>query len=317
MVAEASAAGPQPEAGLRLAESYGARLPLPGQGSTALRWQILAAIGAADLTAARILEAHTDALAILAEAGERTPEGRWGVFAAEARDVTLTGRQNGRAWTLKGTKAWCSLGGLLDRALVTAGTEAGRQLFAVDLRQDAVEAEPATGWVARGLHRVASAPVHFYDALAQPIGPPGWYVERPGFAWGGIGVAACWYGGAHAVAERLRTDNPDPHDLAALAIGTVDVALHTAEVCLGHAAGEIDGGQASGEAGPTLALRTRALVADAAETTLRQSRHTLGPAPLAFDEDHARRVADLEIYILQHHHERDLAALGHRLQSRL
>src|SRR4249919_1622082 len=41
--------------------------------------------------------------------------------------------------------------------------------------------------------------------------------------------------------------------------------------------------------------------------------HTLGPAPLAFDETHARRVADLEIYVRQHHAERDLADLGNRL----
>jgi hypothetical protein len=38
--------------------------------------------------------------------------------------------------------------------------------------------------------------------------------------------------------------------------------------------------------------------------------HALGPAPLAFDEDHARRVADLELYLRQHHAERDLARLG-------
>ena len=38
--------------------------------------------------------------------------------------------------------------------------------------------------------------------------------------------------------------------------------------------------------------------------------HALGPAPLAFDADHAARVADLEIYLRQHHAERDVAALG-------
>jgi hypothetical protein len=36
----------------------------------------------------------------------------------------------------------------------------------------------------------------------------------------------------------------------------------------------------------------------------------LGPGPLAFDEDHARRVADLTLYIRQHHAARDDAALG-------
>lgn len=43
--------------------------------------------------------------------------------------------------------------------------------------------------------------------------------------------------------------------------------------------------------------------------------HALGPAPLAFDEDHARRVADLELYVRQHHAERDLAQLGSAVLS--
>ncbi len=52
------------------------------------------------------------------------------------------------------------------------------------------------------------------------------------------------------------------------------------------------------------------MVADAAETVLREVGHALGPAPLAFDEEYARRVADLTLYVRQHHAERDLAALA-------
>src|ERR1700712_3426282 len=68
-VQEARDAGESIEAGLKLAMGLGARLPLPGSGQTARRWDILAAIAQADVTPARILEAHSDALAILAEAG--------------------------------------------------------------------------------------------------------------------------------------------------------------------------------------------------------------------------------------------------------
>ena len=38
--------------------------------------------------------------------------------------------------------------------------------------------------------------------------------------------------------------------------------------------------------------------------------HALGPGPLAMDAEHAARVADLTLYVRQHHAERDLAALG-------
>jgi len=193
--------------------------------------------------------------------------------------------------------------------MVTAWTDAGRQLFSVDLGQESVRAEP-TGWIARGLRSVPSGPVYFDHAIARPVGPPGWYLERPGFAWGGIGVAACWFGGAHAIAERLRANGRDTDELRALAIGKVDIALHAAAVCLNDAAVLVDAGKANDETGATLALRVRSIVAGAVETTLRQSRHALGPAPLAFDERHARRVADLELYVLQHHGERDLVTLG-------
>ena len=42
-----------------------------------------------------------------------------------------------------------------------------------------------------------------------------------------------------------------------------------------------------------------------------------GPALLAQDEDHARRVADLQIYLRQHHAERDQASLGELLMDEL
>ena len=38
---------------------------------------------------------------------------------------------------------------------------------------------------------------------AEPVGPPGGYTGRPGFTHGGVGVAACWYGGARAVGDTL------------------------------------------------------------------------------------------------------------------
>jgi alkylation response protein AidB-like acyl-CoA dehydrogenase len=313
LVSAARAAGEDVNAGLELAERYGACLPPPGGGATAQRWRLLAAVAAEDLTVARILEAHSDALAILVEAGESRPAGRWGVFAAEASDVALIARNGNGGWTVVGTKPWCSLGGRLDFALVTASVGSARRLFAVDLHHHSVQAEPPSRWVARGLRAIPSGPVHFAGTPARPIGDPDWYLTRPGFAWGGIGVAACWYGGARALADRLQSSATQrPGDLVSLSVGTVDVALHAAWTCLMDAARCVDTHSDDRQRG-LLALRVRSVVVAAAERVLCQVGHTLGPAPLAFDETHARRVADLEIYLRQHHAERDLAALGHRL----
>ncbi len=250
-------------------------------------------------------------MAILQEAGDPDPDGSWGVFAAEAPGAQLAVKADGPHLRLVGTKPWCSLGGVLDHALVTAGTGAQRQLFAVDLRDPTVTAEPPEVWVARGLSTVTSGPVHFDGTPARPVGAPGWYLERPGFAWGGIGVAACWYGGALGLYDALlRRSTGRSGDLAALHVGIVDVALHAARAVLDEAARLVDAGLATGGAGELIALRARSVVAEGVETTLRQVGHALGPAPLAFDEEHARRAADLELYVRQHHAERDLAELG-------
>ena len=57
----------------------------------------------------------------------------------------------------------------------------------------------------------------------------------------------------------------------------------------------------------------RGLVARSVDEVLTRVGHALGPAPLALETRHARRVADLTLYVRQHHAERDDAALGARL----
>lgn len=309
-------AGDDVRAGLHIAADFGRLFPAPGSGETAARWRLLALAAQTDLSAARILEAHTDALAILGEAGEQPPDGTWGVFAAERGDVRLDAYEDGESAVLVGTKPWCSLAGSLDHALVTAHSGGGRRLYAVDLRHSSVTADSPASWVARGLANITSAPVLFDTTPARAVGAEGWYLQRPGFAWGGIGVAACWYGGALGLQRTLREiSGARDGELARLHVGTVDALLHGAGATLDQAAASIDAGHAAGTAGEILALRVRAVVADAVERTLRQVGHALGPGPLAFDERHARRVADLELYVRQHHAERDLAALGTALRD--
>jgi hypothetical protein len=311
LVAACRDAGEDAGAALKLAEHYGRLLPRPGGGQTAQRWAVLTAVSEQNLTAGRVLEAHADALAILAEAGQPVPDGTWGVFAAEAAPHRLEASERGGRFTLAGVKPWCSLAGSLDAALVTAHAGGARQLFRVSLRHPSVTPESPAAWAARGLRSVTSASVRFDGTPANPVGGPGWYLARPGFAWGGMGVAACWHGGARGLRATLERGSAGREgELAALHVGIVDSELHAAEAVLAAAAAAVDAGQAEGTRGEVLGLRVRAVVASAAERTIRQVGHALGPAPLAFDEDHARRVADLELYVRQHHAERDLARLG-------
>ena len=311
LVEEAAASGEDIWAALQLCEKHGKCLPRPGHGNTADRWAVLAATAKANLTAARVLEAHADALAILQEANDSVPEGTWGVFAAEAPPNRVEYRADGDGVVLRGVKPWCSLAEYLDAALVTAHGPDARQLFRVDLRHPSVQTHPAEQWVARGLRNVTSASITFDDTPAQPVGGPDWYLSRAGFAWGGLGVAACWHGGAMGLYTALqRATQTRSGELIDMQVGRVDALLYASETALADAAGRVDSGEAAGDAGRILALRVRAVVARAVERTLEQVGHALGPAPLAFDADHAARVADLSLYVRQHHAERDEAALG-------
>ncbi|WP_209562124.1 acyl-CoA dehydrogenase [Frigoribacterium sp. PvP032] len=321
--------------------SRGGAAPVPGAGSTADLWLALATLAAHDVGAARAVEPHLDAVAILDQAREAgvvalparassSERFTWGVFAAEGpgaklvaepvepsadagADAGASGAREpaGASWTLSGTKPWCSLAGVLDGALVTAWVGDERRLFAVDLRQAGVEVVPGA-WHARGLVEIPSGPVAFEAVPATPVGEPGWYLRRPGFEWGGIAVAACWYGGAVGVAGALLRSavarEPDPWLLRAL--GVVDERLGDARRALEEAAVAVDSGRAVGQEARLLAKRTRATVAYAAEDVLAAVGGALGPAPLASDPEHAKRVADLELYLRQRHALKDDASLG-------
>ncbi|KRE27900.1 acyl-CoA dehydrogenase [Mycobacterium sp. Soil538] len=290
-------------------------LPLPGGGATALRWQRLAAMAQVDVTAGRLAEAHADAVAILAELdGPRPERGQWwGVWAAEARDAVLAARDVDDGVRLSGTKVWCSGAALCSHALVTALLPSGeRGLFAVDLAAPGVRPLPST-WRNAGMSDSDTRSVHFDETPAVAVGGLGQYLTRPGFWRGGAGVAACWLGGARAVAAplyvRAAAGKADAHTLAHL--GAVDAALAAADATLAAVAGEFDADPEnhSGRA-ELLARRVRAVVETAVGEAIERTGRALGPAPLCLDLEHARRVADLSIYVRQSHAERDLERLG-------
>jgi alkylation response protein AidB-like acyl-CoA dehydrogenase len=290
-------------------------LPLPGGGATAQRWRHLARLAEIDVAAGRLAEAHTDAAAILAELGGPQPQPGelWGVWAAEPPDSTLTAGGAGDHVQLDGTKPWCSGAGLCSRALVTARLGDGRRaLFAVDCTDARVQPLERR-WRNPGMADSDTRSISFAGAPAVAVGRPGDYLERPGFWFGAIGVAACWLGGARAVAaplyQRAAAGSPDPHTLAHL--GAVDAALTAAEATLACAASHIDGDPLNRNGlAELIARRARAVAEAAADAAIVRTGRALGPGPLCLDGDHARRVADLTVYIRQSHAERDLEALG-------
>ena len=185
--------------------------PLPGENPggdwaaarTAAAFTVAVESGRLDLSLARLAEGHTDALAILAELGAARPPAasRWGVWAAQPPVPGLTARRaDDGSWRLDGLKRYCSGARCCIDALVTATAPDGSRLFAVSTHDLSVV--PGT-WPATGMAGSDTLDVQFTAIAAEPAGGPGRYLDRPGFAHGGAGVAACWYGGARGVGRTL------------------------------------------------------------------------------------------------------------------
>ena len=307
---------------LALAREIGRTAPRPGEGSTARLWELLASVASVDVAAGRVLEPHLDALAILTQAGsplaDSSTDRAWGVFAAEGPGLLLEATPDGAGnYLLNGSKPWCSLAAHLDGAVLTAHrADGGRAAFAVDLHAPGVSCATPL-WTSRGLREIPSGTVHFDGVSAVPVGGSGWYFKRPGFAWGGMGVAACWFGGAVAVARDFSSaltaaavNGREPDQIALAHLGETDRLLASVSGYLARTAERIDAGELSGPGAWSEALRVRGTVAAAVERIQALVAQNLGPGPLAFNEEYGKRMADLSLYLRQHHAMRDDAQLG-------
>ena len=315
----ASVRGAAPADALRTLVGSGLdRLPWPGHGATLERWRALAAVGAHDLSLAKLFEGHTDALAILHEAGAThlaTQEGaRWATWCAEPPDARLLAHGNGGnggagKLVLHGRKAWCSGAHDVSHAVVSCWSPDGAALLAaVDLRQPGVSVTE-DGWHAVGMAATMSVDVHFDAVPATPLGGPDFYVQRAGFWHGGAGVAACWFGAATRLADALRerlAGRDDPHRLALL--GEATVALQGCAALLREAAGGID--RALDNDAMLAALSVRLGVEAGAGVVLDAVGRALGAGPLCKDAALARLYADLPVFLRQSHAERDQQAVG-------
>ena len=291
--------------------ALGRELPLPGGGATAERLRMLWSAAASDPGFGRLAEAHADAIAILAEAGrDEVGDGRWfGVWAARgASPVRLT--RAGAGWHLSGEVPWCSGAGLVDAALVAADHDGAAAIVAVPMDAPGIRLAPPD-WQSPAFPTMDTRTVTFDVPLADGalIGDGGWYLERPGFWHGAVGVAACWAGSAAGLVGRVRpTWRQEPHALAHL--GAVDAALWQLGAILDVAGDTIDADPGDIAGAHRLALRLRHLVdVTVAEITDRVQR-ALGPTPFVRTPELHRVVAECDLFRRQCHAERDLEALG-------
>ncbi len=286
-------------------------MPRPGAGRTGERFNRLSEYTRRDISTGRLFEAHADADAILHDLG-RGPvpvDQFWGVWAAESSTAVLTASQDAAgAWTVTGTKPWCSGALGCTHALVTARHGEGRGLFVVEPVHPTVSVG-VDDWHNVGMARTRTHAVEFVATPVDLVADAADYLHRPGFWHGAVGVAACWFGGAQLVADRLRGQTKSD-DLTLMHLGAVDTALWNGAAVLAAAADAFDTAPDDLASAHAIALRVRAVIEQVATEVIDRVGRCLGPGPLVADQSHAQAVADLTIYLRQSHAEHDLRALG-------
>jgi len=338
-----------------LVRARAAEHPLAPGTSVLETWTTLAGLGREDLTLGRLVEGHIDAVRILHEAG-RTPipgavYGVWasasggtgltataigpanspseGAFGAAQSNQATTGGTGG--WSVDGVMRFCSGAWFIDRALVVISAEEGKLLADVDVRAAQAPGGPLTRrdetWPAVGMDVTRSVDIEVRGLTLGPadvVAEPGFYLDRPGFTVGGVGVAAVWLGGAAGVLDslvRALDGQASAHQQAHLGVMAATVAA--ADALLAEIADRLDESAqeepnrfsqnpsqllSSSDAGAA-----RSAVELAVEVVLRRAPRVSGATGLCRNAAFAHRLADLEVYVRQHHAETDYEHLGRHL----
>ena len=271
--------------------------------------QELIALGRTDVPLARLTEGHVDALKIIDQAGAvPEPGALYGVWASRSARTGLTVAEDGDHLRLDGTLRFASGAGLVDHALVPGWFDEHRSVL-LDLDVTGLPVD-ASVW-----RTAAMAPSRTYEVRVADLAVPrsaqrgaeGFYLSRRGFWAGGLGVSACWVGGAARVLDTLLAMHPGPRPAQQVRLGRIRADLVAAASAVRTAAVLLEDPEVDTR---TLALEVRTVVAEAVHRVLANARLLTGPTGLALDDAVAHVVPDLELYVLQHDVDGAHAALG-------
>jgi hypothetical protein len=273
----------------------------------------LTELGRVDLCLARLVEGHADALRILDQAGEAPRPGVYAVWASRSVGTGVQAAPAGqgwRGWRLDGELRFASGVDVVDRALLPGWVDPDTHLL-FDVPGAGVEADRTTWHTsAMDASRSFTVRVHQDADCADVVGPENFYLDRPGFLVGGLGVAAVWAGGAQSLLDQvtsgLRRFAPSAHQLRRL--GLVEQSVWTARAAVEGTARRLPDLDAAGVARETTLART--VVVTACEQAGIEAERIVGPGGLSGDARLARTLADLTLFVRQHHVDGALEGLG-------
>lgn len=272
--------------------------------------------------------------------------GVWGADPAPGEGAPAQVIRNGDgSLVLRGAKTFCSGAGGVQRALVVVGESSdstqgvvapgGRRLAYVDTSEGVLI--DRSWYQASGLRASESHRVEFTDApVLALLGGENELLRQPFFARDGVRTAATWAGIADGIcgaAERAFEERePDEHQARALgqmrvARGTIDRWLEYAGTRLDGASGEGDGesdgeGMRTPSAAPAdrdsaagadlaaLATECRAAIIDASRVIADEAAQACGSRSLIAGDALDRGRRDLDLFLLQHRLDPQLAKLG-------
>lgn len=197
--------------------------PLPEELGGAGLWEprhgerlcaVLRALGAADLSIARLYEGHLNAVGLVCRYGSREQiedlatdvaagalSAVWG--ADDAEGLTIASGEGGEV--LKGRKILASGAGFVTRPLVTAKGALGQQMCLMDLEPG--YAHDISGWQALGMRATATGTVDFSGykvGVRETVGDPGDFMRQPHFSGGAWRFCAAHVGATERLVDLFR-----------------------------------------------------------------------------------------------------------------
>ncbi len=273
-------------------------------------------VGRFDQCLGRLVEGHADALRILDQAHHTPRPGVYGVWASRSAGTGLRATPAEGGWVLSGELRFTSGIDLIDRALIPGWVDDYQHLlFDLSIR-DFTPDRDSWRTSAMDASRSFNCTVDELSAGA-PIGPENFYLDRPGFAIGGIGPAAVWAGGAQLLVDLastgLKTMGADVHQSRRL--GAADLAAWSARSLLDHVAADVCAAEPSAAAAQV--VRLRSAVVEACDTVIAETALIVGPGGMSRNGRLIRAHQDLALFVRQHHLDRTYTAIGTAALDRL
>ena len=259
----------------------------------------LVSIAEADLSVARIVEGHVNAVRLIGLLGGTPDAGAvHGVWGADALPpVAAEGNR------LTGAKRYASGLGIVERALLTVGSGEDCRLALVDVRDPARHRPEA--WDMVGMQPTLSGEIDLDGLVPVWIGGPGDYFREPHFLGGVWRIAALQLGGTlgllgaarDVLADRGHLDADAQVARLAPLVGRAMAAFGLVERAASVAEG--DKGLSDPERAVMLSIQSRLLTEDLAQDAIAAVERSVGLSHFTADAETGRRARDLATYCRQ------------------